>query len=76
MYLVREELHTMFNTEELSDAILLVLSNNRNGKHCISCKEIHEFLGLHTLKLRKRRCQAFNDHEKEYFDKAFRWIIK
>lgn len=46
----REELHKMLAEEELKDAVLLVFANKQDLPGAMSCPEITDKLGLHTIR--------------------------
>ncbi len=46
----REELHKMLGEEELKDAVLLVFANKQDLPGAMSCPEMTEKLGLHTIR--------------------------
>ncbi|KAI0527600.1 hypothetical protein KFK09_003205 [Dendrobium nobile] len=48
----RDELHKMFNDDELRDAVLLVLANKQDLPNAMNAAEITEKLGLHSLRQR------------------------
>ena len=46
----REELHKMLAEEELRDAVLLVFANKQDLPGALTCPEITDKLGLHTIR--------------------------
>merc|ERR1719313_191104 len=46
----REELHKMLAEEELKDAVLLVFANKQDLPGALTCPEITDKLGLHTIR--------------------------
>ena len=46
----REELHKMLSEEELKDAVLLVFANKQDLPGALTCPEITDKLGLHTIR--------------------------
>ncbi|KAH0468722.1 hypothetical protein IEQ34_001954 [Dendrobium chrysotoxum] len=48
----RDELHKMFNDDELRDAVLLVLANKQDLPNAMNAAEITDKLGLHSLRQR------------------------
>ena len=46
----REELHKMLGEEELKDAVLLVFANKQDLPGAMSCPEMTDKLGLHTIR--------------------------
>merc|ERR1711982_284247 len=46
----REELHKMLAEEELKDAVLLVFANKQDLPGVLTCPEITDKLGLHTIR--------------------------
>ena len=46
----REELHKMLAEEELKDAVLLVFANKQDLSGALTCPEITDKLGLHTIR--------------------------
>ena len=46
----REELHKMLAEEELRDAVLLVFANKQDLPGALTCPEITDRLGLHTIR--------------------------
>merc|ERR1711937_35517 len=54
----REELHKMLAEEELKDAVLLVYANKQDLPGAMSCPEITDKLGLHTIRGRTWFIQA------------------
>merc|ERR1712110_747457 len=46
----REELHKMLAEEELKDAVLLVFANKQDLLGALTCPEITDKLGLHTIR--------------------------
>lgn len=60
--------------EELESAILLVLANKQDIEGCMSLSEVHQALGLDTL--RNRTFQIFKTSAKkgEGLDEAMDWL--
>merc|ERR1711937_881888 len=54
----RDELHKMLAEEELKDAVLLVFANKQDLPGAMSCPEITDKLGLHTIRGRTWFIQA------------------
>ena len=54
----REELHKMLAEEELKDAVLLVFANKQDMPNAMTCPEITDKLGLHTIRARTWFIQA------------------
>ena len=54
----RDELQKMLGEEELRDAVLLVYANKQDLPGAMSCPEMTEQLGLHTLRGREWFIQA------------------
>merc|ERR1711982_87613 len=46
----KEELHKMLNEEELKDAVVLVFANKQDLPGALTCPEITDKLGLHTIR--------------------------
>mmetsp|Transcript_30175 Transcript_30175/g.21921 ORF Transcript_30175/g.21921 Transcript_30175/m.21921 type:complete len:183 (-) Transcript_30175:76-624(-) len=54
----REELHKMLAEEDLKDAVLLVFANKQDLPGAMTCPEITDKLGLHTIRGRTWFIQA------------------
>merc|ERR1711959_11337 len=48
--LAKEELHKMLAEEELKDSVLLVFANKQDLPGAMTCPEITDKLGLHTIR--------------------------
>ncbi|XP_065207108.1 ADP-ribosylation factor-like protein 1 [Planococcus citri] len=70
----KDELFHMLTEEELENAILLVLANKQDIDGCMSLSEVHQSLGLDTL--RNRTFQIFKTSAKkgEGLDEAMDWL--
>ena len=66
----------MLAEEELRDAVLLVLANKQDLSGALTCREITDKLGLHTIRGRAWSIQSTSAVQEEGIYEGLDWLSK
>lgn len=74
LFVLKANFNKLFQEEELSEAILVVLANKQDMAGCMTVAEVHQALGLEALKNRTFQIFKTSATKGEGLDQAMDWL--